>query len=122
MIELMILIIEDDTDIRELLGMALLKNKFEVISAHNGREGIEQYKKHKIDIEAVILDMTLPDITGASVFQELISISPSLKILITTGLSDDRITNNIVKKSVGILKKPFSIPNFVQDLREILQK
>ena len=118
----MILIIEDDTDIRELLGIALLKNKFEVISAHNGREGIEQYKKHKKDVEAVILDMTLPDISGASVFQELISINPSLKILISTGLSDDRITDNIVKKSVGILKKPFSIPNFVQDLKDILQK
>ena len=64
-----ILIVDDDPDIVESVGMILKKKNHEVIEAYGGKEGLEKAKKEKPD--AIILDVMMPDKDGYEVCKEL---------------------------------------------------
>ncbi len=64
-----ILIVDDDPDIVESVGMILKKKNHEVIESYGGKEGLEKAKKEKPD--AIILDVMMPDKDGYEVCKEL---------------------------------------------------
>ncbi|RLI92620.1 MAG: two-component system response regulator [Candidatus Altiarchaeales archaeon] len=64
-----ILYVEDDEDTRKLVRMILKSNGYKVITAYNGREGLK--KLDEDDIDLVILDIMLPDISGWDIFQRI---------------------------------------------------
>ncbi len=64
-----ITIIEDDTDIRNMITKFLINQKYEVCSAPNGKEGIELCKRILPDI--IILDLMLPALSGDNVLKQL---------------------------------------------------
>ncbi|MFY7927405.1 MAG: response regulator, partial [Oligoflexus sp.] len=64
-----ILVIEDDPDIRELLGYNLTREGFEVSLCSNGQEGLERALSRKVDL--LILDLMLPLMNGIEVCKKL---------------------------------------------------
>ncbi len=102
----MILVVDDDEDVRATICHALQTLAYPTIEAENGREAIE--KLESIGADVAILDYLLPDMTGAELADELRKIKPELPIIFATGLGDD-----IVRSAVGphapILYKPFSL-------------
>jgi len=64
-----ILVVEDDVFLREMITRKLLLEKFEVVPANDGEEGIEKAKKEKPDL--VLLDLILPGIQGYEVLSKI---------------------------------------------------
>jgi len=64
-----ILIVDDDPDLVEAVTMILRSKKFEVVTAYNGKEGIEKVKTERPDL--VVLDVMMPEKDGYSVCKEL---------------------------------------------------
>lgn len=71
-----ILIIDDEDDIREILGYNLRKEGYNIIGASNGKEGIELAQKHNPDL--IILDVMMPEMDGIEVCQQ-IRLLPNIK-------------------------------------------
>ena len=64
-----ILIVDDDSDFVEAITLILRPKKFEVVTAYNGKEGIEKVKSERPDL--VVLDVMMPEKDGYSVCKEL---------------------------------------------------
>ena len=111
-----ILIIDDDSQIRNHLRLSLLNCGIESISnASNAKEGVALFAKTKPDI--TFLDINLPDKDGISVLAELLELDRAASIVM---LSGDSTINN-VKKSIaigakGFIVKPFSVQKIIDAL------
>ena len=82
-----VLVIDDEPDMVEMISMAL-DREFEVITAYNGKEGVQKAQKEKPDV--IVLDIMMPEKDGFTACQELKADSrtASIPILILTGVGE----------------------------------
>jgi DNA-binding response OmpR family regulator len=78
-----ILVIEDQEDLAELYESSLTKAGYEVITAYAGEEGVAEFQERGAD--AVLLDMTLPEMHGTKVLEQIRALSASVPVLVVTG-------------------------------------
>jgi DNA-binding NtrC family response regulator len=102
-----LLIIDDEEIIHESIEMVLEDEGIEIINAYTGKEGLEQYYKHKPQM--IILDLKMPEMDGASFLKEVQlaeEMCPVVLVLTGHGQSDE--VTNIVSQNVNcFMKKPF---------------
>lgn len=116
-----ILIVDDDKVSRNL-GEEILSDKgYKIVLAGTGFKAIEIYRKQKDDIALVILDMIMPGIDGRETCKRLKQINPSLKILISSGFSDETKKDNEFRSWIqGFIQKPYNINELSKKVRRIL--
>ena len=78
-----ILVIEDQEDLAELYESGLEKAGYEVINAYTGEEGVAEFEANGAD--AVLLDMTLPEMHGTKVLEDIRNLSASVPVVVVTG-------------------------------------
>lgn len=109
-----ILVVDDEYIIRDLLNDVLNDLNLNVILAKDGIEGLELYKTHNNNIDITILDIIMPGMTGKEVFEKIREINPQAKIIISSGYSQQKITNMLIANGAnGFLPKPFNIDKLV---------
>ncbi|MCP4221284.1 MAG: response regulator [bacterium] len=104
----LVLLIDDESVIREL-GTEMLEGlDMDCITASTGETGIDLYRRRKDDIYMVILDVELPGICGDEVFEVLREITPDVKILLVSGHAQEFIEQRFFKRIVKhFMSKPF---------------
>ncbi len=101
-----ILIIDDNQQILELLGMFLKNNGHDVSSAATAEKGLALARQQKFDL--VLLDIMLPDGNGLSVLNNLTKIAPNVPVIMITGGSDIQIAKQCLQSgAVDYITKPF---------------
>ncbi len=118
-----VLIVEDEADIRDLLTFNLEREGFEVIKAVTGQEGIDFAKNHKPDI--ILLDIMLPGKDGFQVCRELErdTQTANIPILILTARGEE--VDRIVGLELGAddyMVKPFSVRELILRIKAILRR
>lgn len=111
----LILVVEDDTPIRNLIRTTLKTNDYRCLFADNGKSGIMEASSHNPDI--VLLDLGLPDIDGVQVIENIRSWS-NLPIIVLSARSED--TDKIEALDAGAddyLTKPFSVEELLARIR-----
>jgi two-component system KDP operon response regulator KdpE len=114
-----ILIIDDELSIRRLLKVSLKSQKYDIIEAVNGKEGVEQAAMFRPDL--IILDLGLPDMDGLKVLKAIREWS-SLPIIVLT--VKDSETDKVSLLDAGAndyLTKPFSVPELLARIRVALR-
>ena len=112
-----VLVIEDETQIRRLLRVCLERDGYEVVEAPTGEEGIAQAIRHQPDV--VLLDLGLPDMEGLIVLQRLREWSKVPIIVVSVrGREDDKITA-LDNGANDYITKPFSTGELLARLRVI---
>jgi len=116
-----ILFADDDKICLDVTVQILQKLGYTVLEARDGKEAIEVYKNNQDRIDLVILDMRMP-YNGEHAFKRLKKINADLKIMITSGFTDDYGIRELVKQGcVGFLKKPFNAKTLSQKIRDALK-
>ncbi|HEV3383484.1 MAG TPA: ATP-binding protein, partial [Gemmata sp.] len=100
-----ILLVDDESMIRGLGQVVLDRAGFRVLTADDGVEAVEVFAKEHERIDLVILDVTMPRMSGRDAFGHLLEIDPSARILFSTGYSDEHIAE--LEGAVGLLSKPY---------------
>ena len=111
-----ILIVEDEEGIVQFLKQGLEEESYKVSSANNGTEGLELFKKGKIDL--VLLDWMLPKMTGIQVCQSIREINAKTPIIFLT--ARDTVQETIEGLKAGAndyIKKPFSFDELVERIK-----
>ncbi|HEY7336200.1 MAG TPA: ATP-binding protein [Bryobacteraceae bacterium] len=85
-----VLVIEDEPALRIAVSKMLQKSGFTVSEAGDGRAGVDLFRAHEQNIDVVLLDMTLPGMSGREVLGELRRIRPDVQVILTTAYSQDR--------------------------------
>ena len=103
-----VLIIDDEKVHRDLLVTVLSDSGYKTLQASDGVKGIKLFSSIKKKIDIVILDMSMPKMSGDKVFLELKKISPNVKVLVNSGYSLDEKIRSILKYSgTDFIQKPF---------------
>lgn len=113
-----ILIVDDDTLVRQLLRIVLTQLGHEVVEAKNGREGLLQYRARQIDM--VITDIQMPEMNGLEMIQEIQMDTPEAIIVAMTADLSDSLE---AAESLGVqktLQKPFSLIMLRDMVQELL--
>lgn len=101
-----ILVIEDQEDLAELYESGLERAGYEVTNAYTGEEGVAEFEANGAD--AVLLDMTLPEMHGTKVLEDIRNLSPSVPVVVVTGetLAESRDACNRLGVSEYLSKPP----------------
>ena len=120
-LEGLVLLIDDEEVVREI-GSDMLKTMgVKCLTAGNGTEGIEMFKKNSAEIKLVILDIEMPGISGEKVFHILKAINPEVKILIASGYGKEYLETTIFKSKIShFLPKPFKIEQLSYQVNRLL--
>ncbi len=116
-----VLLVDDEASVRQSTGNLLAELGFNVLLAENGEQGLNTFTAHVKEIVAVILDLTMPRLSGGEVFEQIRQICPRLPVLLSSGYNEENTMEHFAGKGLaGFLHKPFSINDLSAKLRECL--
>src|SRR5687767_7417382 len=104
-----ILVVDDESSIRDLLAKTLALAEYDVDTAPDGRSALERLRLYPYDL--LIADLKMPGIDGLSVIREAKRLKSDLPVIIITGYSTETAAIEAVNLGVsGYLTKPFRVP------------
>jgi PAS domain S-box-containing protein len=116
-----ILIIDDEKIIIDVVTGILSRSGYNVISAMAPEEGILMYKEKFNDISAVILDLSMPQMSGIEVYKELKSINRDIRAVLSSGMLDNETRSDALKLGINdVLYKPFNAVELTEVISRIL--
>ncbi len=116
-----ILLVEDDPSVRVVAIRLLQRFGYNVIHACDGREALKLAENRMQDIDLLLSDVVMPSMTGAELARRLREIKPNLKVLFTSGYTDDVIVDHgVVLDGVQFIGKPFTPQSLATKLRQTL--
>src|SRR5262249_36772315 len=114
-----VLIVDDEEDVRAVTAHMLERLGCSVLVAGDGREGVEVFRAHAPVIDAVLIDLTLPRLSGDRACREMRTIRSDARVILMSGYSADDAPGRLADAgAAGFLRKPFS----VADLRSMMDR
>jgi two-component system cell cycle sensor histidine kinase/response regulator CckA len=106
-----VLLVEDDDQVRSFIRMLLTNNGYRVLEAQTGAEGLAIVKSESRNIDLLLSDMLLPELSGFDLAQQTLELKPEMKVLFMTGyVEGDIVQRSISELGASFLDKPFQ-PN-----------
>ncbi|HDK35980.1 MAG TPA: PAS domain S-box protein, partial [Bacteroidetes bacterium] len=116
-----ILVVEDESEVRNFAQKGLEKLKSHIFTARNGIEALEWIQKEHPSIDLLFTDVIMPGMDGKELSDRLAKILPDLKILFASGYANNHIAHwGVLDKDVNFINKPYSITDVAYKIRKIL--
>jgi two-component system, cell cycle sensor histidine kinase and response regulator CckA len=105
-----VLVVEDEADLRSAVAKVLRRNGYSVLEAADGTAALSLIREHKDGIAVVLLDITLPGIPGREVFAEAQRIRPEAKVILTSAYGPTKLDEIFPGKEIGaFIRKPYQL-------------
>lgn len=113
--------VDDEDGVRHIANRLLRKRGFDMIGASSAAEAAEIIESFEGDIDALLMDINLPDGWGALLAQRLISVRPEMAIVYTTGFAEvDPILSGGLNSAQYVIRKPFTGDQLAQVLSQAI--
>ena len=118
-----ILLIDDEEMIIKVGRELLQELGYKVIAARSGEEAIRLYLKNADKIDLVVMDMIMPGMGGGETFDNLKTINPDIKVLLSSGYSINGQASKILERGCdGFIQKPFNLNQLSEKIQRIISK
>lgn len=118
----LLLVIDDEAEVRATARAMLEALGYDVIAAEEGRSGLLLFDRHRKDIRAVLLDMTMPVMSGEEVYRELRLRDKGVRIVLSTGYSQvDARRRGMLDGIRGFLQKPYTVRQLSETVGRALE-
>lgn len=117
-----ILVADDQPSIRKTLALLLGSLGFETLEAPDGLRAVELYREHHAAISLVLLDMTMPGLSGVEAMRVLRDHDPRVPIVLSTGYSEEDATARLGGEEVVFLQKPYRLEELEAAIRKALAR
>jgi len=115
-----VLLVEDEDQVRAILRQILENQGYHVLSASHGEEALA-ISQEPGDIELMITDVVMPQMSGRELAERLALERPSLRVLYMSGYTDDAIVRHgLLDEKLHFIQKPFDSATVARKVREIL--
>lgn len=112
-----VLVIDDDAEIRDVTEILLRKHGLEVLTAADGEEGVEVFREHADRVRAVLLDMTMPGMSGADVSRAIREMRPDARIILSSGFCEEISREDLGRvPTVEFLQKPYTVETLISKI------
>jgi CheY-like chemotaxis protein len=117
----LILVVDDEDSIRRLTRDLLVASGYQVITAANGREGVELFRTRAGEIDAVLLDMTMPVMGGVEAFRAMRRLRPDIRVVISSGYTEREAINRFAGDAPArFIQKPYPASELLRCLAEVV--
>ena len=116
-----ILIIDDSKETVEGIG-SFFRDKYDVLTAYNGLDGIKEFDNSDGCVDLVLTDLVMPDISGIGVISVIKKKSPELPIIAMTGWGEHPGALARDAKVDLVLNKPFELEDLDRHVAELLAR
>jgi CheY-like chemotaxis protein len=103
-----VLIVDDDDSVRALARWVVEKAGRSAVTARDGDEALEKFRADPGAFSLVLLDLTMPRMSGEEVLVGLRSIRPGVPVVVITGYGEESVREDALADTAGFLQKPFS--------------
>lgn len=118
-----IMIVDDDKSLRELLGIILKKEGYNVFLCEDGKEALERITKDGLEVDAVITDILMPNIDGLTLIQRLKKSNSEIPIIVITANTNLEVAIEALKEGAyDYITKPFKNDELKMILRNAIEK
>ena len=118
-----ILLVDDSTEMSELLKHILAETGYSVIAAMNGEDALEQLARHSAPLDLLLTDVNMPVMSGTELYDRLREWYPGLRVLFMSGYGAEPIRKRLDADSrAGFLPKPFAVPELLAAVRSVLDR
>jgi PAS domain S-box-containing protein len=115
-----ILLADDEPLIRNLGRTILESYGYTVLLAEDGQQAVEIYGQKKNGIDLVILDMTMPRLSGRDALRQLLQINPEVRVLFASGYSCEQVVDTESAHVLGFVGKPYPPAELARSVRSAL--
>jgi PAS domain S-box-containing protein len=118
-----IVVVDDEPALRSVARRVLVRAGFDVLSAAGGREALEVFRESAEAIRAVLLDLTMPGLSGAEVLSAMRALRPDVAVVAMSGYSEAEMAARFGAEAPdALLAKPFQARDLLSRLREVIEK
>ncbi len=116
-----ILVVEDETEVRELASEFLRAGGYTILEAKDGAEAVRMVAANQKELHLLLTDMVMPGMSGAELAKILRKARPDLRVIYMTGYAEFSGKNgDMAEGAAGVLQKPFSRITLLEKVREVL--
>ena len=116
-----VLMIEDEEHIRIVFRDAMFDEGVLVVGAASGEEGVSFFREHCEEIGLVVLDLSLPGMSGEVTFEQLKLIDPKVRAVISSGFPAEEVMKIFDGTGViGYLQKPYNYATLVESVTKFM--
>ena len=116
-----ILVVDDEELIRKLAASALQSHGYQVLEAADGQQAVDAYSREGDRIALVVLDLTMPTLSGHEAFRHLLKLNPRVRVLFASGYAVEQLSDLEKEMMAGFLKKPYRPNELILAVEEALQ-
>jgi two-component system, cell cycle sensor histidine kinase and response regulator CckA len=117
-----ILVVDDEAMVRHMVAKALERHGYTVLAAESGLAAIDVFRRHPGDIDLVVLDLSMPGMSGQDVLPELRKVRPGAKVLISSGYGETEAMSMFAGQRVcGFIQKPFTLKRIAEKVKSCLE-
>jgi PAS domain S-box-containing protein len=117
-----ILVVDDEEMIRKLAALTLEARGYRVLQAADGQQAVDVYSAEKDRIDLVLLDLTMPVLSGHEAFRHLLNLNPRVQVVFASGYAVEQLTDLEKELMAGFVKKPYRPNELVLAVDEAFQK
>lgn len=117
-----VLLVEDEDGVRGLALLVLEMNGYKVLEARDGKDAMRVVANHQGSIDLLLTDVVMPGMGGREVAETLQPRFPQMKVLYTSGYTDDAIVRHgVLRAESSFLQKPYSPQSLAKKVRQVLE-
>ena len=118
-----ILVVDDEPGLRALAKTGLRQRGFDVVTVESGEQALDILKRGEPRVDLVVLDLTMPGLSGEKVLRAIRGFRPQLPVLIASGYATVQSQSSwVAAGAMGFLAKPYRIQDLASKLREVLDR
>ncbi len=115
------LVVDDEKNVLRTCKKMVELCGFSVITARDGIEAVSQFREHAEEIDVVLLDLTMPNMDGIAAMNEIYSISPNVKLILSSGFNKDELSDRFTGQAPsGFIRKPYGMTVLETELRRVM--
>jgi PAS domain S-box-containing protein len=117
----LVLVVDDEAFVRQTAKNTLERYGYQVLTAKDGREGVELFRANKDLVRLVLLDLTMPVMGGEDALRGIKSISPAACVILSSGFSELEAVHRFSGKGLaGFIQKPYTASALGRKVKDVL--
>jgi signal transduction histidine kinase len=118
-----VLVIDDEEIVRRTAQVTLERFGYKVLVADDGIQGVKRFRELAAEIDIVLLDMTMPVMSGEETFRELRLIRPEVKVILSSGFNEVEAISRFTGKGLaGFVQKPYTSVRLARAVKSVLDR